>query len=71
MMKIKNGLVSLKIGNKQYDFKNLILSNESLSAFENTFDKVSILTSLYIFKGEGLLNPLPTRIIPWYYTKHL
>ena len=53
-MKIKNELVSLKIGNKQYDFKNLIL-NEYLKRF--IYNQIDT-TSRNILKNQNLLRIL-------------
>lgn len=53
-MKIKNELVSLKIGNKQYDFKNLILDEYLKRFIYNQIDT----TSRNILKNQNLLRIL-------------
>lgn len=53
-MKIKNELVSLKIGNKKYDFKNLILDEYLKRFIYNQIDT----TSRNILKNQNLLRIL-------------
>lgn len=53
-MEVKNELVSLKIGNKQYDFKNLILDEYLKRFIYNQIDT----TSRNILKNQNLLRIL-------------